>query len=223
MIEVHTPFQFSVMKVAPQNAGDLIALLCAKAKSLQEEDAKGGILSEKWKDGIRANSPDEYKQGGYTSFYTQNLFSMQDMAPLHDAAIGCFYEYTKMCGLEGPGFLDHSWVSCYGNGHFVPGHVHPNAHLSCVFYGESSTDSGHITFYNPALPIYQMLYDNGARYFTDKITLPAEKGCFYIFPSFMQHETSPHLSDETRIIYSANYILTKSRLGKNMWGTLNAS
>lgn len=217
MIEYDNTFSAPILKVVPENSKELCKLLVEWTNKLENEDTEGGILSEKWSAGERAKSSKDYKKGGYTSFYSKNIFEIEELRPLHEAAIRAFMSYNVGKNIPNEGFLDHAWVSSYHTGHFVPRHIHPNSHLSCVFYGDSDGESGSIKFTNPLYDSYGMLFDREVNPFFDYKLFKPEKGSFYIFPSFIPHETEKHMGKEKRIIYSSNYIFLRSRLGKNMW------
>lgn len=211
-------FSAPLLEYKPENSEELCDILVKTANNLEDSDDNGGILSENWSEGKRAKNKKDYKKGGYTSFYTQNIFEIKELKPLHEEAIKAFMSYNYYNNLKDTrGFLDHAWVSTYHIGHHVPRHIHSNSHLSCVFYGASDSNSGEIRFHNPFYNTYGMLCDKDSNPFIDNLTLEAKKGYFYIFPSFMPHETKKHMGKDKRVIYSANYVYFKSRLGKHMW------
>lgn len=219
-MHVISPFSFPIVAFTPENSLQLIEAVSNAATELEASDPNGGVLSEGWNKGERASSTNDYKNGGYTSFYTHQIMELPQFDGIHHAAMQAFGAYLYAVGRAGEDyFLQNSWVSTYGRGHFVPEHVHTFSHLSCVFYAAATRETGKIVFKNPALPIYGMLQDQNSNLFSDVQRLEPEVGTFYVFPSFMPHYTEPHESDDKRIIFSSNMILTKSYLGKPMWRT----
>jgi uncharacterized protein (TIGR02466 family) len=220
-MEVFNPFCFPIIEFIPENSQQLASEVRDRTLEFEKSDQNGGILSEEWNRGGRASSAEDYEKGGYTSFYSQRIMEMPDFEGIHRAAIDAFNAYTDAMGRGSePFYIQHSWVSSYGRGHFVPEHVHTFSHLSCVFYADADEDTGAICFKNPALPIYGMCQDQHSNLFNDVQRLAPKVGRFYVFPSFMPHYTEAHESDVKRVIFSANMILTKSYLGRPMWESL---
>ena len=166
----------------------------------------------------------EYDKHGYSSYKSGiSLFSdpfVKDFKDLHDHAFEACYRYINASNWDKPdansddlGMLNHAWVSIYGNGHFIPEHVHTDSHLSWVFYGASDGETGKIIFRNPAAPVFRMSYQEDAELFFETWKLPPEVGCFYVFPSFMSHWTEQHLGEGDRIIYSGNFVFKRSVTG----------
>ncbi len=222
-MDVINPFYFPIIEFIPENAEQLAADVRERTLEFEKSDQSGGILSEGWNRGGRASSSEDYASGGYTSFYTQRIMEMPEFEGIHRAAVDAFNNYVHVMGRGGePFYVQHSWVSSYGEGHFVPEHIHTFSHLSCVFYAHAVENTGAIVFKNPALPIYGMCQDQHSSLFNDIQRLAPKVGSFYVFPSFMPHYTEKHESDEKRVIFSANMILTKSYLGQPMWESLKA-
>lgn len=174
------------------------------AFQLRANNAKSKLLSSGWSEGLRAKSKDDYDEYGYTSHGSDPIVGDERFHRIHTAIVEQCQKYTKLVGSDPRFHIMNSWVSIYGNGHYVPEHIHTHAHLSCVFYARASEGTGHIVFRNPAHAVYAMSYGKGDPFFSDRIEIPPKKGMLIIFPSFMPHYTKPHVSDEYRVILSAN-------------------
>jgi uncharacterized protein (TIGR02466 family) len=219
LISAINPFSFPILEFVPPHANELVETVRKNANFLQSSDSNGGVLSDGWSEGKRASSVDDYSSGGYTSFYSRRIMDMPEFEGIHNAAVEAFQAYCSVIGRGDEAFyLQHSWVSVYGKGHFVPEHIHTFSHLSCVFYAAANENTGNIVFKNPALPIYGMCQDQHASLFCDVQKLPPKVGSFYVFPSFMPHYTEKHEAEDKRVIFSSNAALTKSYLGKHLWG-----
>jgi uncharacterized protein (TIGR02466 family) len=212
---INVPFFFPIIEYQPENGLALAEALCPQVKRLEQNDQHGGILSEGWSTSARASSSEDYKKGGYTSFYTHRIMDMPEFVDVHHAASEAFSNYLKVIKRDNePFYLPNSWVSSYGRGHFVPEHVHSFCHLSCVFYAAATAGTGRILFRDPAESFYDMLQDQSCTIFAPVYRLQPKIGHFGVFPSFMRHHTEPHHADEKRIIFSANMILSRSYLGQ---------
>lgn len=221
-MQVFNPFSFPIVEFVPEDSNEICSAVAFETLKLEQSDQSGGILSDGWSRGARAKSNAEYKDGGYTSFYSQRIMEMPEFEGVHRASLQAFQAYMGLAGrVDEPFYLQNSWVSSYGQGHFVPEHIHTFSHLSCVFYAAASQETGAIVFKNPALPIYGMCQDQNTSLFTDVQRLSPKVGSFYVFPSFMPHYTEPHEAEEKRVIFSANMVLTRSYLGKSMWSTID--
>lgn len=222
-MRIVNPFCFPIIEFVPDNAAEIAESVKSQTLELEKSDLNGGILSEEWNRGGRASSLDDYARGGYTSFYSKRIMELPEFEPIHRAAVDAFSNYLRfMDRANEPFYIQHSWVSAYGQGHYVPEHVHTFSHLSCVFYAAANPETGSIVFKNPALPIYGMCQDQNSNLFSDVQRLEPKVGSFYVFPSFMPHYTEPHEADEKRVIFSSNMVLTKSYLGRPMWGSLES-
>ena len=227
-LSVNHPFSFPVISWQPEDHEDLTSRLVDGAAKLRT-DVKGAVLSHAWRNvGSREmfepQSDEEYAKHGYSSYKSGvSLFDapwLEIFEPLHKAAFQACYRYIREtpwdkpdADLENLGMLNHSWVSVYGDGHFIPEHVHTDSHISWVFYGASNEDSGHIIFRHPAAPVFRMSYQEDAEMFYETFKMPPTVGSFIVFPSFMQHFTEQHFGDEDRIIYSGNFVFRSSVTG----------
>ena len=189
-MNVNLPFVFPIIEYQPDNGLAIAEALRLQVKQLEQNDQHGGILSEGWNTGARASSSEDYKKGGYTSFYTHRIMDMPEFSDVHHAALEAFSNYLKFMKREvEPFFLPNSWVSSYGPGHFVPQHIHQLSHLSCVFYAAATEGTGMIVFKNPAHHVYGMLQSQFSYIFPPAYRLQPKVGHFLVFPSFMPHYT----------------------------------
>ena len=238
---IDQPFCFPIIRYKPEKWESLAQTLCEQAEKLKEDPKLGAKLSHAWRnEGTfemqTAEKKEDYDEHGYSSYRSGiSLFSEPWLTPfkeIHEEAFQACYrycsaspfwveKYMKDADLENLGLLNHAWVSIYGKGHFIPEHVHTDSHLSWVFYGASDGETGKIIFRNTANAHFRMLYNDDASLFCETWKLPPEVGCFYVFPSFMNHYTEQHQGDEDRIIYSGNFVFRQSVIGSGTQYRMN--
>ena len=203
-MESFDAFRFSILAEKIEGGERIADHICEAAYQLRDSDDNAKLLSYGWSEGKKAEKKEDYDDYGFTSHGRHKLLSDERFHDIHTAIVRQVEKYNSHM-LSSPKFhIANSWVSIYGNGHFVPEHIHTHSHLSCVFYADATEGTGHIVFRNPAYAVYSMNYGNGDQYFCDKLEIQPEKGMLIIFPSFMPHYTKPHQADEDRIILSAN-------------------
>ncbi|HDZ07461.1 putative 2OG-Fe(II) oxygenase [Pseudohongiella sp.] len=184
-----------------------------QAMALVQEYPDAGLISDAWHSGRRAQSPDDIKQHGFTSFYNVNLAKRDDFAFINKAAMEVFDQYLRVVGKTGLGMrLDSAWSSVYGRGHYVPQHTHPMSHLSMVYYAAATEGTGQLVFENPARAHFQHFYPPEISWMPYRYSVQPKKGLFVVFPSYLVHNTEPHDSDDLRVIYSANVQLQFNKL-----------
>jgi len=184
-----------------------------KAMALMEEFPDAGLISDAWHSGQRANSKEDIRRHGFTSFHSVNLARRNDFDFMNKAAREVFAQYLAVVGKAGTGMrLDSAWASVYGRGHYVPQHTHPLSHLSMVFYAAATHGTGKLVFENPARGHFQHFYPPEISWMPYRFSMQPKKGMFVVFPSYLTHNTEPHESDDYRVIYSANAQLEFSRL-----------
>jgi uncharacterized protein (TIGR02466 family) len=178
-----------------------------------EEYPDAGLISDAWHSGRRAQSQEDIKQHGFTSFYNVNLVKRDDFDFINKAALAVFAQYLSVVGKAGIGMrMDSAWSSVYGRGHYVPQHTHPMSHLSLVYYAAATEGTGRLVFENPARAHFQHFYPPEISWMPYRYSIQPKKGMFVVFPSYLVHNTDPHDSDDLRVIYSANVQLEFSKL-----------
>jgi uncharacterized protein (TIGR02466 family) len=194
------------------NCNEIADEFFAKGIKLIDEYPNGGLLSNAWHNGKRAEKADDVKQHGFTSFYNVNLLKRKDFDFINRAAAAVAAQYLQMVRKENTSMrFDSAWASVYGRGHFVPQHTHPMSHLSIVFYAAATNGTGNIVFENPSRGHFQHFYPPEISWLHYRYPIQPKKGMFIVFPSYLAHETEPHQSDDLRVIYSANVQLHYSK------------
>lgn len=201
-------FGFPILVWNTPESKKLAKQVIKSAKNLKDKDPFGGLVSDKWRTGEKAKTPDDFADHGYTSYHNQNLVyaDPDEWGDIHRFVLRTVEKYTSEVGWANePAFkIPDSWVTVYGRSHYIPEHIHALSHLSFVYYASATKGTGQICFKNPALPMYAMVHENGKNLWHDMYEVQPEKGTIIVFPSFIPHATKPHESDEERIIFSGN-------------------
>lgn len=216
MSEIISMFSHPVLTIDDYPNVDAIAEeYLSKSLALVEEYPDAGLISNAWHSGRRAQSQEDFKQHGFTSYHNVNLVAREDFEFMNLAAMEMFAEYLRVVGKPSTGMrISNAWASIYGRDHFVPQHTHPMSHLSLVFYAAATEGTGHLVFENPARGHFQHFYPPEISWLHYRFSIQPKKGLFVVFPSYLAHNTEPHESDEPRVIYSANLLLQYTKAGR---------
>lgn len=208
-----SPFGCPFLVEDIDNGKEIAEKLCDLSRDLRSNEDHGGLVSDAWREARLAKGQDDYKKHGFTSFATTNLIDNPDFDFVHDAVAIQASKYLDMVTKDYTEFsITNSWATIYGEGHYVPEHIHPNAHLSCVFYGDASPDTGKIVFKNPMYPFYAM-NTMGTKLNTDSFYVQPKAGMMIIFPSWLAHYTMAHEDTKERVILSCNMELKPNKAG----------
>lgn len=221
-MDMINPFGFPILVEVLPDGEALADEFCKLARGLRSADENGGLMSEAWHDAEVAESSEEYKKHGYTSFVNQNLCFNSDFDAIHKATVAQKEKYCNMMGAGYEFYIQNSWASIYGDNHYIPEHIHSFSHLSMCFYAAASEGTGEIVFRNPAYASYGMIFDQHCMLFNDQFRVQPQKGMMIVFPSFMPHYTRPHKDTSERIIFSSNSVFKSSPLS-NTFQTAGAS
>lgn len=221
-MDMINPFGFPILVEVLPDGIELADEFAELARGLRAGEENGGLMSEAWHDAEVAESSEQYKQHGYTSFVNHNLCLSKDFDRIHKATVRQKEKYLNMMGVNHEFYIQNSWASIYGNGHYIPEHVHSFSHLSMCFYADATEGTGEIVFRNPAYGVYGMIFDQHCMLFNDQFRVQPQKGMMIIFPSFMPHYTRPHEDDKERIIFSSNSVFKNSPMS-NVFQTAGAS
>ena len=105
--------------------------------------------------------------------------------------------------------LSNLWININGYKDFNLRHTHENSIISGVFYVKVPDKSSKITFYNPAFKLMMREWNVNLKHnhYTSSVwSIPPQKGKLLLFPSWLEHEVSPNLSQESRISISFNIV-----------------
>ncbi|MBT8143660.1 MAG: hypothetical protein KJO55_03105 [Gammaproteobacteria bacterium] len=99
-----------------------------------------------------------------------------------------------------------AWANINTPGAFNNPHIHPNSHLSGVYYVSAPDDCGSIYFRDPR---QLSLMSPPPLQSTNELTateaaMPAEDGRIYVFPAWLEHGVQPNRSEAERIGISFN-------------------
>ena len=105
--------------------------------------------------------------------------------------------------------LSNLWININGYKDFNLRHTHENSIISGVFYVKAPDKSSKITFYHPASKLMVREWNINLKrnnYTSSVWSITPQKGRLLLFPSWLEHEVSPNLSQESRISISFNIV-----------------
>ena len=105
--------------------------------------------------------------------------------------------------------LSNLWININGYKDFNLRHTHENSIISGVFYVKAPDKSSKITFYHPAFKLMVREWNINLKrnnYTSSVWSFTPQKGRLLLFPSWLEHEVSPNLSQESRISISFNIV-----------------
>ena len=98
-----------------------------------------------------------------------------------------------------------SWLNLYPRGSNQDKHLHAGYDLSACYYHCTSPEQGLINFHSP---LRESQLDCYGTY--QQMAVPTESGTLIIFPSWLEHSTTPNESDFFKISIGMNIKVTKS-------------
>ena len=98
-----------------------------------------------------------------------------------------------------------SWLNIYPKGSNQDKHLHAGYDLSACYYHCTSPEQGLINFHSP---LRESQLDCYGTY--QQMAVPTESGTLIIFPSWLEHSTTPNESDLFKISIGMNIKVTKS-------------
>ena len=105
--------------------------------------------------------------------------------------------------------LTNLWININGYKDFNLRHTHESSIISGVFYVKVPDKSSKITFYHPAFKLMMREWNINMKHnhYTSSVwSITPQKGRLLLFPSWLEHEVSPNLSQESRISISFNIV-----------------
>ena len=115
--------------------------------------------------------------------------------------------FAEELGICQKGKISNLWININGYKDFNRRHTHGNSLISGVFYVKVSNESSKIRFYHPSYQLIDRDWNVKLKYnqYTSSFwDIPPKKGRLLLFPSWLEHEVCPNLSQEKRISISFN-------------------
>ena len=117
--------------------------------------------------------------------------------------------FAKKIGLNSNLKIDCAWININERGGYNQNHDHPNCILSGVLYVKTPKQCGNIEFLNPNRKYIDRDWFgdvvNDCTTTTSSVwKMVPEENVAYIFPSWIDHQVYPNLSDEKRVSISFN-------------------
>lgn len=175
--------------------------LISYAHKLQENDTEGQqICTEKY-------------PNGYTSFYTRStLFTDPLLADLVSFIQHCAMDFATEHHWDTKNFepiIDALFVNINPKFCSQGDHMHPNTHMSGVFYVKSEIGSPPLSIKDPRLTRWMLPpeADTTRLENTFNAIVPAEAGKLLLFPAWLEHGIPQNRSDNERISMSFNFYM----------------
>lgn len=157
---------------------------------------------------ITENGSDPWHCDIYTTFGQHNLLQMPVFKPLRDKLLRCAYDYAISLGSRPNEIQIHdSWFNISRHSQYQENHIHPNSHISAIYYVKAPEGSAKTMFETKVKE--QMWFPNQSRnHFSEQIIsyLP-ERNKVLLFKSDTPHFTERHEIDEDRITIAVNFRL----------------
>jgi uncharacterized protein (TIGR02466 family) len=143
----------------------------------------------------------------------ENILKNKEMKRIKNFILKKIEEYkNNILQINNKLKLTQSWSTCNEKGNFHHLHNHPNTFISLVYYVKCSEQGGDIVFELPKSRLqegfnfnYSITNYNSYNSTTWKIITKLNK--LIIFPGWLQHHTTPHETDDKRIVLGANFFL----------------
>lgn len=103
-------------------------------------------------------------------------------------------------------YRHEAWVNISYPGASNQIHIHPNCHLSGVYYLQLAPECGSIFFRDPRTPSLMLRPPIGKEtpFTATEARLRAEEGRMYVFPAWLEHGVEVNRSDRDRVSISFN-------------------
>lgn len=137
--------------------------------------------------------------------------------PLEERSFDRYKSYIKdhineICNdtLNAEVILDNLWININKKNDFNWNHIHPQSHLSGVFWVKCPKNSGTLVFDSPNNfsdhRIYQAMKKNySTKFYMHEVSnFQPEEGSLILFPPNLRHGVTPNLSNEDRISIAFN-------------------
>ena len=115
--------------------------------------------------------------------------------------------FAEELGIYQKGKITNLWININGHKDFNRRHTHGNSLISGVFYVKVPDESSKIRFYHPSYQLIDRDWNVKLKYnqyTSGRWDIPPKKGRLLLFPSWLEHEVCPNLSQEKRISISFN-------------------
>ncbi len=149
-----------------------------------------------WNDGVKTNIKARYN--------TIKDFQLKNLAAYIETHVR---NYIKMSDAwePRPNRLGHSWINIVDKGVGQDWHQHQDATISGVYYYQTISTDGDISFRTPNQFVDLELFPLGST--VNKFyNVQPKIGKIVLFPGWLMHRVEPNTEDSTRISISFNYL-----------------
>lgn len=132
---------------------------------------------------------------------------LEQFREINERIIGICQHIGATCGFARTAELRYqAWVNINPPGAWNSAHIHPNCHLSGVYYITAPAASGSIYFRDPrvASTMAPPPIDTPGEFTASEVALAPEAGRIYVFPAWLEHGVRPNRGSEDRVGISFN-------------------
>jgi len=148
--------------------------------------------------------PCEYQTNHCYSLSQRVLDTVPDLHQIIEQRVQQWAE--QVLGITDTLYITESWINVYNTGDSIHQHSHPNSIVSGTWYW--STPETEIRFHKQGLNSsthWTMKLDQRPTAWSQtEVILPVEQGDLLLWPSYLQHSTTAHTSEEPRKTLSFN-------------------
>jgi len=177
------------------------------AGQIPDHDSLNAKLIESVK-ALQAKDPGGQQQTNIKGWQSaRNLQELPEFAEVHrhfEAA--CAQAGKEMKVKQGLKWHYQTWVNLSPSSAFNLPHIHPDSHLSGVYYVRIPEGSGQIYFRDPRVQAKTILLpvEPDSELNVNELTFPPQPGVIYMFPSWLEHGVKPGTTDQDRIAIAFN-------------------
>lgn len=172
-----------------------------------------GELETQTKNFVKAlDYPDEAAGHDHTqNKYILNLPEMTAIKDKIDQAVQYFVKDIIEVNDDVDFNLENSWINRHSKGEYNTLHWHSNAMLSGVYYIDSAEGAGDIVFQKSHLwtnlfhDTVRVGYKNPNMHNTTEFFISPNAGDIVLFPSHLEHQVTPNVTDTPRYSLAFNY------------------
>lgn len=158
---------------------------------------------------MRDSDPDGVANTNIMGWQSKNILQqLEEFRELNDRILAmCRQIGESQNFVPGMEYRHQAWINISPPGASNRIHVHPNSHLSGVYYVSlKAPECGSIFFRDPrtAATMLRPPITKETHFTASEVRMRPEEGRMYVFPSWLEHGVEPNQSDRDRVSMSFN-------------------
>lgn len=163
------------------------------------------------------NLTEKNEQGGYDwisqdTYNTHGTYDLKndlEFSELNSWILEQVKIYAQTLGYHDSFIIDNSWFNIYQKESYQEKHIHPNSHISAIYYLKCDSSSAKTFFYNPYDDMFRPAIKELNSHNFSWIYHEAIPGKLVLFRSHVPHMVEKHQSNNLRITLSYNFVQVK--------------